>query len=162
MRAVRKKGILNGTNDAATEGGIIARLLSRHDSFSNYHRLCALSRFFGSLCNMEFKSGGVGRCVWGYGKDVSANTVTETQMLWWSCELWPFSETLVSSFGFFFNVSSPQKAVALFNWGHDLTSHSFPLGLQGPTMPGAFQSTRATSFTGVHSLGLCQVFLSVI
>lgn len=62
MQGVRKKGPLNGTNDAAAEGGIIARLLSRHDSFSNYHRLCALSRFFGSLRNMEFKSmGGGGR-----------------------------------------------------------------------------------------------------
>lgn len=58
MQRVRKKGILNGTNDAAAEGGIIARLLSRHDSFSNYHRLCALSRFFGSTRNMEFKSRG--------------------------------------------------------------------------------------------------------
>lgn len=57
MQGVRNKGIVNGTNDGAAESGIIAGLLSRRDSFRNYHRFGALNRFFGFSRNqLEFKS----------------------------------------------------------------------------------------------------------
>lgn len=168
MQAVRKKGILNATNDAAAEGGIIARLLSRHDSFSNYHRLCALSRFFGSLCNVEFKSGARGN-VWWYDKDVSVSTVTESQMPWEAIlssrgdKCWvdghlnsDLSKSSVFEWnGFFLKscLTSVCPLVDLGSWPHQSQLSN---GLAGHGNACCCKSISACSFAGVQSLSFCK------